>query len=345
MTKTTDVAKDRESDPTKTVIPAEYARSVVINHAPSAQALKLMHLMVAKAGGRMADDVYHEITGGEIREIEGMRKHDANSLKPLIAEIRSMTIITDEPEKLRYKVGGFLDTAHVEYRYDDHGDIKMKWWFSRGFTAMAERSHHWAILDRQTVFSLRSKYSILLFQYLSSLFNLKHIHHKRFTVEELRSLLNIEEGKTERFADLNRNILKPSIAELNQLSRFDITITPIKQSRYVVAVEFSWVAKGDASEVKAELDRPKDGRKARRDGNTEYVAMGNPFPASGSLSLERFWLDEGKRIWSDIGRNPRDFPDTKLIADQVRKLANDQSIALDDPKIQKLFENIIKKWR
>ena len=51
MAKTTDVASDRAYDDSKTVLPAEFARGVYIQHVPSAQALKLMHLMIAAAGG------------------------------------------------------------------------------------------------------------------------------------------------------------------------------------------------------------------------------------------------------------------------------------------------------
>ena len=61
MGKTIEVAADRAFDQTKTVLPAEVARGVYMRNAPSLQALKLMHLMIASAGGRMADEVEHRI--------------------------------------------------------------------------------------------------------------------------------------------------------------------------------------------------------------------------------------------------------------------------------------------
>ncbi len=57
MGKTLDVAHDRAFDQTKTVLPAEVARGTYMQNAPSLQALKLMHLMIGTAGGRMADEV------------------------------------------------------------------------------------------------------------------------------------------------------------------------------------------------------------------------------------------------------------------------------------------------
>ena len=75
MGKTTQVAADRAYDRTKTVLPAEVARGVYMRNAPSLAALKLMHLMIGTAGGRMADPIRHEIRLSDIRAIDGMHNH------------------------------------------------------------------------------------------------------------------------------------------------------------------------------------------------------------------------------------------------------------------------------
>ena len=67
MGKTIQVAADRAYDQTKTVLPAEVAQGVYMQHAPSLAALKLMHLMIGTAGGRMADDVRHEFRLSDIK--------------------------------------------------------------------------------------------------------------------------------------------------------------------------------------------------------------------------------------------------------------------------------------
>jgi hypothetical protein len=71
MGKTTQVAADRAYDQTKTVLPAEVAQGVYMQHAPSLKALKLMHLMIGTAGGRMADPVRHTIRLSDIKKIDG----------------------------------------------------------------------------------------------------------------------------------------------------------------------------------------------------------------------------------------------------------------------------------
>ena len=54
-----------------------------MQNAPSLKALKLMHLMIATAGGRMAEPVQHEMRLSDIRKIDGMGHHTHETLKPL----------------------------------------------------------------------------------------------------------------------------------------------------------------------------------------------------------------------------------------------------------------------
>jgi len=71
MIKTKQIAADRAHDETKTVLPAEVARGVYIENPPGAEALKLMHLLIGKAGGRMAEDVRHELRLADIKKLTG----------------------------------------------------------------------------------------------------------------------------------------------------------------------------------------------------------------------------------------------------------------------------------
>ena len=178
-----------------------------------------------------------------VTPISGMAHHDQESIKPLFLELTTAAMVYDEPDKKRYSMGTLLDKAVVDYRHEATGDILVSWYFGRLFIEMAERSNHWAILDRQTVFHLQSKYSVLLFQYFASLQNLKHKTGEVFTVDQLRSMLGVEQGKLARFADLNARALQPAIAEINQLARFTLTATLRKTGRTVTSVEISWEPK------------------------------------------------------------------------------------------------------
>ncbi|WP_310622447.1 replication initiation protein [Flexibacterium corallicola] len=333
MGETIQVASDREYDDTKTVLPTEYAQGLYVKNAPSAEALKLMHLMIASAGGRMADAVQHKMSLADIRAIKGMRNHDRKSLTLLFEELRACVLSIDDPEAMRYTIGGFLDTATFDYRHEIMGNTTVSWWFGGAFRELAAKSDHWAILDRQTLFALSSKYSILLFQHFASLQGLKHIHSKTFTVDELRALLGIPAGKITRFSTLNQRVIKPAIEEISQLSRFTLIATPKKIGRSVAAVEISWQVKQDAKALKKELNTHSTGRKARRNGTAETPAPS--FPASHSISYSE--------PWKAIARTHGNGKDIDLIANDFRAWCKQQGIPLDKAGIEKIFEGFCKR--
>jgi len=343
MGKTTQVAADRAYDQSKTVLPAEVAQGVYMQHAPSLQAFKLMHLMIGTAGGRMADDVRHDFRLSDVKKIKGMNNHTRASLSPLFEELRAATIREGNPQvdADRVVIGGILDQAVLDRRDPVSGDTLLSWYFGRSFRDMARDSNHWAILDRQAVFHLGSKYSVLLFQYIASLQNLKHITSKRFTVPELRAILGIPEGKLTRFADVNSRALGPSIDEINSdLTRLHLTAKLHKIGRTVAEVEISWAIEEDLTKVKAELDRPKVGRKARQDGTAEMFALA--FPENGSVRDTQPWdriaRDNAPKL--DGGH----VPDLRKLADSFRKWCSEKSIPLDAPSIEKTFTTWCKSY-
>lgn len=333
MGKTTEVAADRAFDQTKTVLPAEVARGVYMTNAPSLAALKLMHLMIATAGGRMADDVRHEMRLADIRKIDGMDNHTRASLTPLFGELAAAVLTHDDPAKMVVTIGGFLDEARIDYRNEVSGDLLVTWTFRSTFRRMAAESNHWAILDRQTVFHLGSKYSVLLFQHIASLVNLNRMSAKTFTVPEMRALLGVSEGKLARFADLNKWALKSAIEEINQLSRLTLTATPNKIGRTVASVTIAWQVKDDPTTAKRELQGHSAGRKARRDGTVETAAIA--FPATGGISYSPRWLE----LKHAAGCNK----DNGLIAADFRRFCDAKGIRLDTHNIEELFSNFCAK--
>jgi len=340
MIKTTQIAADRAHDQTKTVLPAEVARGVYMQHAPSLSALKLMHLMIGTAAGRMADDTRHEFRLSAIRNIEGMDNLTRKSVVPLFAELRAATLINDDPTEMRTVIGGLLDEAVVDYRHEVSGDTLITWTFGSTFRRMARESNHWAILDRQTVFHLTSKYSVLLFQHISSLTKLKHVTSKTFTIPELRAMFGVPDAKHKRFAELNRWTIQPAIAEISQLSRLTLTATIHKIGRTAASVEIAWEVKPDPTETKREHDRSKVGRKARRDGTAETAVLS--FPASGSV--------KDTQPWDKIARDNapklegRHTPDLRQLADGFRKWCDGKSINLDASSIEKTFTTWCKSY-
>lgn len=335
MTKTTQIAADRAHDQTKSVLPAEVARGVYIENPPGAEALKLMHLLIGKAGGRMAEDVRHELRLADIKKIDGMRNHTRATLRKLFIELAGAVIVFDDTEAQCEIIGGFLDRAKLDYRHEVSDDLLVAWWFGGAFREMAEKSCHWAILDRQTVFALSSKYSILLFQHVASLVNLDHIASKTFTVAELRAVLGTPDGTLDRFADFNRRAIQPAIAEINQTSRMTLTATPCKIGRTVASVTIAWEEKPQEAkqEAKRELDRPKVGRAARRAGTAEVPARA--FPASGGIAFDDHWKALKRAAGCDM--------DNTIIAEKFRAWCASKGVALDARNIEQAFSNFCAK--
>ena len=283
----------------------------------------------------MADPVRHEIRLADIRSIEGMKNHDRESLTPLFEELRAVVIREGDPTDDEQKViiGGLLDHAILNRKDPISGDTLLSWFFGRMFLDMAENSNHWAILDRQTVFHLSSKYSVLLFQHVASLANLDRMNAKTFTVPELRALLGVPEGKLSRFSNLNTWALKPAIDEINHLSRLNLTVTPKKIGRTVASVTIGWQVKDDPTPAKRELQGHSAGRKARRDGSTETVAVA--FPATGGITYSPHWIE----IKRAAGCNK----DNGLIAADFRRFCDAKGIKLDAHNIEELFSSFCAK--
>lgn len=374
MTKTTEIAADRSFDEAKTVLPAEVARGVYIENPPGAEALKLMHLLISKAGGRMAEPVRHELRLADIKKIDGMRNHTRTTLRKLFIELAEAVIVFDDTEAQCEIIGGFLDQAKLDYRHEVSDDLLVAWWFGGAFREMAEKSCHWAILDRQTIFALSSKYSILLFQHVASLVNLDHVASKTFTVSELRAILGVPDGKLKRWNDVNNFALTPAIAEINQLSRLTLSATPNKIGRTVASVTIDWQVKDDPTPAKAELDRPKAGRKARRDGTVETIvestqkptgaqtrkkgrttpeknktaASGQPrrfystpaFPETGGINFT---------VWAEVAHSElpggRNKPDIDMVAERFRQWAKGKGVPLSGPNVLKTFEAFCRRWQ
>jgi hypothetical protein len=343
MGKTLEVAADRATDERNLILPAEVARGIYIRNAPSAQTLKLLYLLCAKAGGRMADDTRHEITLAEIRRVDGMRNHDRASLRELFIELRGAVLTYDNAVEEVEVIGGFVDEVRLDYSDPSKGNLMVQWWYGRTFRRMAEQSDLWAVLDRQTLFALRSKYSILLFQHIASLVNLKHVTSKQFSMSEIRDVMGLTDTTLSRFADFNARALAPALAEICQLSRFDVKAKFRKQNRTVVAVEIHWTPKADTSTMKEELARPKVGRKARRDGTVERAVVA--FPVYGGLSSTDKTVTHWRALFTQhVAKiQGRHLPDSKVVCDAFRKAVGRDD--LDGPNIEKRFIAFCSSWR
>jgi len=281
--------------------------------------------------------VRHEIRLADIRAIEGMKNHDRASIQPMFEELRGVVMAFDDAEVMKVTIGGIIDQAVLDYRHEDTGEILVSWYFGRMFRDMAAKSNHWAILDRQTVFHLTSKYSVLLFQHIASLVNLEFVHKKTFSISELRALLGVTEGKLDAFGHLNARAIQPAIDEINHLSRFTLKATPKKIGRTVVGITISWRVKADKSPVARELANAKVGRKVRQQNASETVY--EPFPSEGSIHFTKWEKLARQHIQVSV------LPDLGMITNQFREFAANRKLDLQAHNIEQAFINWCGKYQ
>lgn len=340
MGQTIRVAADRAKDQTKTVYPAEVARGIYMENAPSLAALKLLHILIAKAGAGIGEDVTHQIRLSEIRHLDGMRHHDRASLKPLFIELGGAVLVADKADG-GWSITGLLDEADTEMRDETSGDLLILWRFRRAFIAMAAASEHWALIDRQLALRLRSRYSMLLFQHVSSLVNLAHVSSRIFSVPELRAVLAIEPGKLPRFAEVNKHALQPAIAEISEASRFTLEAKLHKTGRTVTGVEIAWTAKPDPLRrpprlVAAAAAAPDAVTRApARTPASTPASTPAGFPATGSIAYAPRWLDLKRAAGCNM--------DNGRIAADFRRFCAGRGISLEAAGIEQIFASYCAK--
>ena len=338
MPRTVEVAADREGKPNELVTPNEVARSVFIERPPSAEALKVIHLLIKMAGGRLADDVEHKIRLADIRITKGMRKHDRASLTPLLDELTRTVVSFDNHARKRRIASGLLAEHTTDYRDEATGNVLVTWRFGRAFREVAELSCHWTILDKQTVLALRSRYALMLFQHIASLAELDMVKSKTFSIQDLRDTLGVPAGKHQRFADLNRNALKQAIEEINFTSRLILTATPNRVGRSVESVTIAWVEKplDKRQDVRDELQRHSAGRRARQTGRAEQIAgirLNIAFPPAGSIK----YADRGH--WTAIAQKAGYKGDLTTLGEEFRAQCKLKRKPLDARDIEDYFFN------
>ena len=95
---------------------------------------------------------------------------------------------------------------------------------------------HFTKIDIVDTLSLKSIYAVrvfeLLLQYIS-------IGLRKISLHDLRAYCGIEDQEYKLFADLKRKVIEKAKTEINTKTEYDINYTEIKESRKVVAIEWT----------------------------------------------------------------------------------------------------------
>jgi len=256
--------------------------------SPSLTARRVLALMMGAAAGDGWRKQTHRITKKEIRQA-----HKGNDrIEAILDEVAGIRLTMDgissrgRPARIRGALVRIVeeadeaDSAWVEFDFYD--DVRR----------LLGASDVYATMNRAALLAFRSKYTVTLYE-LGCLLSGRHDKTQRFTVEDLRRKVGVEDGKYRDWTDFNRFVLQQARTEIDQLAHFLMTITEERKGRKVVAVTLGFWPKDEAGMIEAakELERHRSGRRARRDGTVEQIA---PYQSD----LEDF---TGRQIEGDEG--------------------------------------------
>ncbi|MCU9850619.1 replication initiation protein [Defluviimonas sp. WL0024] len=238
----------------------------------SLRAAKLFCLLVQEAGIAIADDKQHRIPYSVLNET--FRRSKAELLDA-IYELHCTMVsvkVTSQNGRDFTKSGPII--ADIEREDDELDSAEIRFEFSKALRQVIANSTHWAALSRRAVLAFESKYSLRFYLFLSLRAGLRKTSEE-FSLDDLREMLGMEPGTLPRWQDFRRFVLDKAQAEINHLAGFRMGYEPIKIGRKFAGVRLFWGLKGrdELIEAHKELERPRVGRTARREGKVEQLAQ------------------------------------------------------------------------
>ncbi len=304
---------------------ARYSKET-LHHPPSLRALKVQDVLMKNAGGKIAEDKWHELDLATFKHIDGMGDLKSDDVVKLLRELRAATLLHVNHREGYTGIYGLIAVGRVDF--EEVGKIRYK--FDDEFRKVAEMSNLYAVLDYRTTLALRSRYAHRLHEMIAFRAG-REKQLERFTVEDLRSRLGVATGKLLEWSNLRKYALDRAIEEINQSSRFTVSYRVTKRERRkTVEIELAWKVRHDLEDAKKEQAAHSAARKGRRAERGVKLS----FPASGSVKYNDPWerLASENCNW-DHGK----------IADAFRSFCAGKSIRLEARNIEDLFITFCKK--
>ena len=170
---------------------------------------RIYNLLIANAWERIGEPIIHRIAKSGLKGTHQGNERIESSLLRLMGTIAIVTIRKDgKSYKRRVQLLGPSDESlekdgFLHYRIPEE------------LIEILRNSQVYARLKTQVMYCFESKYALCLYEMIERRIGLEYKQKEEFTIEELRGLLNVPEGKLERFADMNKYCLKVAVEELH----------------------------------------------------------------------------------------------------------------------------------
>jgi hypothetical protein len=227
---------------------------------------RVWNLLMVNAWNRIAEDTEHVISKSILRGSHAGTERLADTLRRLMATLVEARIIRDGKIcTLRVQLLG--PTIESKDR-----DGLLRYRFLPELRDIMMHSRHWGRLQAQVMLSLSSKYSLILYEMVQKRANMT-MTQEDFSLEDLRRILGVPDGKLTRYQDFRRFVMDPAVAEVAALSDCFVKATPIKSGRSITGYRLHWMKKDEEGMKRAydELQRHKAGRRSRLAGTVEMT--------------------------------------------------------------------------
>jgi hypothetical protein len=241
---------------------------------------RIINVLYANAGHRLCENVKHVIGIAELRGTHKGGERVKDSIIRLMTKLVQVPTKDDQGNPATKYVALLCDTTVSDDDNNPNGRVIYS--FSPEMREIIKDSTLWGRVRSAVVFAFTSKYALALYELITARINLKHMWQEEFSVQDVRALLGVPDGKLERIPNLLQRVIQPAVLEVNGLADFGVQIEPIRkggqQRGLVVGFRLAWWRKDipDLQAAYSELKRVKVGRIARLRKRVETLAAPSP---------------------------------------------------------------------
>lgn len=236
-------------------------------------ARRLYNQLIAHAFGPDMGKEGHEwsIPLAELRGSHKSNQHITESILALMKTVVTVRLSDGRTRRVQLLGGndmGEADRAHGALTYS----------FDPKLVPLLRESSVFGKLELSVLHAFTTKYGIALYEALSRRVRLNSRFYEDFSLDAFRELLGVPEGKLNTFSNLKLRAITPAVTEINALASFGCQVEPQRNGRKIVGIRVYWHRKDvdGLKEAYQELQRPKVGRRARLQGETEVVIDDTP---------------------------------------------------------------------
>jgi hypothetical protein len=221
---------------------------------------RTLNLLLTNAWPRITEQVEHSIKKSILRGDRPGNDRLGESIMRLMQTLVEVKTIRDGRPHTKW----IQRLGPSEVSRDDTGNLYYR--FLPELIEIIIQSDHWARLQAQAMLALTSKYSIALYEMIQKRAGLTNKFSEDFTIDGIRSILGVPDGKMTKWADLYRYAIEPAEKQVSTLSSCHVRIDPIKKGRLITGVRLAWWPKDEEGLklVYEEIEKRKADRRTHR---------------------------------------------------------------------------------